>query len=183
VPAEYITEIKGKRHVQFAGLIVMAQEDGLASLAAEWTYNDAELSLAHAVATFQDGRRYEESGDATPGNVTAMVKPHFRRVALTRAKARCLRDALGIEECAVEELEEEGDKRPVPILHPTPPPSGDLRADIWRLLQSQGRDFRGQREEARAYVFACTGLTLEPANYAAIVARLQQSKPVVATAL
>jgi hypothetical protein len=196
VPTEYITEIKGKRHVQFAGLVVMAQEDGLATLAADWTYNDAELSLAHAVATFQDGRRYEESGDATPGNVTPMVKPHFRRVALTRAKARCLRDALGIEECAVEEVEEEADKRPVPTLSPAPAsPAGqeasmprstphlDLRADIWRLLQSQGRDFRGQREEARSYVLERTGLALEPANYEKILARLQQAKPVVADAL
>jgi hypothetical protein len=53
-------------------------------------YNDADLSLAHAVATFQDGRRFEESGDASPGNVTRMVAVHFRRVALTRAKARVL---------------------------------------------------------------------------------------------
>jgi len=61
------------------------------------------------------------------------------------------------------------------------PPAGDLRADLWRLLQAQG--FRGQREEARAYVLERTGLELEPANYEVIVARLQQSKPVGANAL
>jgi len=35
-----------------------------------------------------------------------MVAGHFRRVALTRAKARVLRDALGIDLVAVEELAE-----------------------------------------------------------------------------
>jgi hypothetical protein len=175
VPAEYIDVIKGKRHVQFAGLVAMAQEDGLASLAADWTYNDAELSLAHAVATFQDGRRYEESGDATPSNVTPMVKPHFRRVALTRAKARCLRDALGIEECAVEEVEDEADKRPVPTMSPGPPvaPAVDARVVIRNLLTARGEQCR-TKAEYEAAVWAHTGLTLEAANFAAIIAKLQQ---------
>lgn len=35
---------------------------------------------------------------------SAPVRTHFRRVALTRAKARALRDALGIDLVAVEEL-------------------------------------------------------------------------------
>jgi ERF superfamily len=62
----------------------------------------------------------------------------------------------------------------------SPPPSGDLRADIWKLLQGQG--FRGQRDEARTRVLELTGLELEPENYAVIVARLTQAKPVVADA-
>jgi hypothetical protein len=107
VPAEHIVLIQGKPFVRFAGLLQMALERGLVSLTAEWTCNDAELSLAHAVALFQDGRRFEESGDASPSNVTKKVAPHFRRVALTRAKARVLRDALGVDLVAVEELEED----------------------------------------------------------------------------
>src|SRR5712691_5706354 len=90
VPPQHVVMIQGKPFVKFAGLLQMAHERGLVSLTADWTYNDAELSLAHAVATFQDGRRFEESGDASPGNVTRMVAVHFRRVALTRAKARVL---------------------------------------------------------------------------------------------
>ena len=82
----------------------MAPEHGLQSLTADWTDNDAERSLAPAVATFQDGRRFEESGDATPANTHRKVAVHFRRVALTRAKARVLRDALGVDLVAVEEL-------------------------------------------------------------------------------
>jgi hypothetical protein len=61
--------IQGRPFVKFAGLLQLAHERGLVSLSADWTYNDAELSLAHAVATFQDGRRFAESGDATPSNL------------------------------------------------------------------------------------------------------------------
>jgi hypothetical protein len=107
IPAQHVVVIQGKAFVKFAGLLQLAHERGLVALTADWTYNDAELSLAHAVATFQDGRRFEESGDASPGNVTRMVTVHFRRVALTRAKARVLRDALGVDLVAVEELADE----------------------------------------------------------------------------
>src|SRR5919198_3371844 len=104
VPPQHVVTIQGKPFVKFAGLLQMAHERGLVALTADWTFNDAELSLAHAVATFQDGRRFEESGDATPANTNRKVAVHFRRVALTRAKARVLRDALGVDLVAVEEL-------------------------------------------------------------------------------
>jgi len=104
VPQQHVVFIQGKAFVKFAGLLQMAHERGLVSLRADWTYNDAELSLAHAVAVFSDGRRFEESGDASPANTNRKVAVHFRRVALTRAKARVLRDALGIDLVAVEEL-------------------------------------------------------------------------------
>jgi hypothetical protein len=107
VPAQHVVLIQGKPFVKFAGLLQMAHERGLVALTADWTFNDTELSLAHAVATFQDGRRFEESGDATPANTNRKVAVHFRRVALTRAKARVLRDALGVDLVAVEELAEE----------------------------------------------------------------------------
>ena len=103
----HLVVIQGKPFVRYAGLLDLAHQRGLVALTADWTYNDAELSLAHAVATFQDGRRFEESGDATPANTNRKVAVHFRRVALTRAKARVLRDALGVDLVAVEELADE----------------------------------------------------------------------------
>ena len=39
-------------------------------------------------------------------NVNPKVKAHFARMALTRAKARALRDALNISMCSVEEIAE-----------------------------------------------------------------------------
>ena len=107
VPPQHVVLIQGKPFVKFTGLLQMAHERGLVALTADWTFNDAELSLAHAVATFQDGHRFEESGDATPANTNRTVAVHFRRVALTRAKARVLRDALGIDLGAVEERADE----------------------------------------------------------------------------
>jgi hypothetical protein len=104
IPPQHVVFIQGKPFVRYVGLLQMAQERGLQSLTATWTFNDAELSLTHAVATFQDGRRFEEAGDATPANTTRTVALHFRRVALTRAKARALRDALGVDLVSVEEL-------------------------------------------------------------------------------
>jgi hypothetical protein len=104
IPREHLVMIQGKPFVKFAGLLHLAHAQQLVELTATWTYNDVDLSLAHAVAIFEDGRRFEESGDASPSNVTHKVKPHFRRVALTRAKSRALRDALGIDMVAYEEL-------------------------------------------------------------------------------
>jgi hypothetical protein len=109
IAPQHIVMIQNKPFVKFAGLLQLAHDRGLVSLTVDWTANDADLSLAHAVALFADGRRFEESGDASPSNVTKKVAPHFRRCALTRASARCLRLALGVELVAVEELAEGGE--------------------------------------------------------------------------
>lgn len=107
IAAEHLVLIQGKPYIKFSGLLALAHAEGLMELQAAWTYNDETTSLAHAVAIFEDGKRFEESGDASPANVLKKIAPHFRRVALTRAKARALRDALNIADlCSVEELGE-----------------------------------------------------------------------------
>ena len=169
IPREYTVQIKGRTHVLYTGLVVTARTQGLMSLSADWTYNDAELSLAHAVCTFADGRRYEESGDATPSNVSKGIAAHFRRVALTRAKARCLRDALGISECSVEELEEDTGKRETPDMTQGAPE--DLKKQIWARIKQQAPDV--QRAEVGTWVWEHTGLALSnPTNYPQILAKL-----------
>ncbi len=105
IPSQYIVVIQGRNFVTFAGLLALAHQRGLTSLTADWTYNDPALSLAHATAVFPHGT-FTECGDASPDNVTKKVSPHFRRVALTRAKARCLRDALNVDMVSLEELAE-----------------------------------------------------------------------------
>jgi hypothetical protein len=105
IDPRHIVQIQGKPFVKFAGLLELAHKRGLQSLTVAWTYNDGELSLAHAEAVFPFGT-FAEAGDATKENVGPGVKQHFRRVALTRASARCLRLALGLDMVACEELAE-----------------------------------------------------------------------------
>jgi hypothetical protein len=104
IPAQYLQLIDGKPFVKYAGLLAMAHDRGLQQLEARFTQVSDALAVAYATATFTDGRHFTESGDATPENVGSRVRPHFARLALTRAKARCLRDALNIGLCAVEEV-------------------------------------------------------------------------------
>ena len=103
IDPRYVVQIQGKPFVKFAGLLDLAHTRGLQALTVDWTYNDAELSLAHAVAVFPFGT-FAESADSTPANVGKKVALHWRRLSLTRAKARALRDALGVDLVAVEEL-------------------------------------------------------------------------------
>ncbi|ETW95408.1 MAG: hypothetical protein ETSY1_30740 [Candidatus Entotheonella factor] len=106
IPSEMTVDIRGKQFVTYTGLLALAQQQGLQSLDVRFIDVQAEMATAIATATFQDGRSFTECGDATPGNVNTNIKPHFARMALTRAKARALRDALNIGMCSVEELSE-----------------------------------------------------------------------------
>jgi len=105
IDPRWIQMIHGKPFVVYAGLLHMAREAGLARLEAQFISVTPDMALASATATFADGRVFREAADATPGNVGAQIRPHFPRMALTRAKARALRDALGLELCSVEELD------------------------------------------------------------------------------
>jgi hypothetical protein len=103
----HVVYIQGRPFVKFAGLLALAHDRGLVHLKAHFISVTSELALADAEATFADGRTFSECGDATPANVGPKVKAHFARMALTRAKARCLRDALNVGLCSLEELEQE----------------------------------------------------------------------------
>ena len=105
IDPKWLTYIHDKPFVVYAGLLHMAREAGLVRLEAQFISVTPDMALASATATFADGRTFREAADATPGNVNAKVRQHFPRLALTRAKARCLRDALGIDMAAVEELD------------------------------------------------------------------------------
>jgi hypothetical protein len=115
IPAEHLVEIHGKCYIKYSGLLALATVQGLVRLEAEFISVTPELALAKATATFADGRVFREAADSTPANCAMIVRAHFPRMALVRAKARALRDALNVGECALEELgqrgEEEGDAR------------------------------------------------------------------------
>ena len=107
VPAQYITYLHGKPFVRYTGLLALAHERGLVSLKTRFISATSELALAEAEAPFADGKTYSECADSTPQNVLQHIRPHFPRMALTRAKARVLRDALNIGIAALEEVDSE----------------------------------------------------------------------------
>src|SRR5262249_50873326 len=103
----FITHLHGKPFVRYAGLLALAHERGLQSLEASFLHVTDTLATAQATAVFTDGRRFTECADSTPDNVPFHIKPHFARMALTRCKARALRDALNIGLTALEEVDAE----------------------------------------------------------------------------
>ena len=106
LPEDMVQKVHDKIHIKFIGLLAMAHQRGLTELSAEFISVTPELALAKAHAFFADGRRFYEAADATERNILApAVKQHFPRMALTRAKARCLRDALNIADASAEEME------------------------------------------------------------------------------
>ena len=107
IDPRFITYLHGKPFVRYAGLLALAHDKGLVSLKARLTSVSETLALADAEAVFADGRTFVDAADATPANVPPHIRPHFPRMALTRAKARCLRDALNIGICTLEELGED----------------------------------------------------------------------------
>src|SRR5207244_13211332 len=103
----YVVHLHGKPFIRYVGLLALAHERGLVQLTARIEFHADALVLASATATFQDGRVFTEWADATPENVGFQVRPHWVRMALTGAEARCLRDALQIGIAALEELADE----------------------------------------------------------------------------
>jgi hypothetical protein len=99
--------IYGKPFVRYARLLALAHEHGLVSLKVHFISVTVELALAEADATFADGKTYSECADSTQQNVPQHIRPHFPPMALTRAKARVLRDALNIGIAALEEIDGE----------------------------------------------------------------------------
>jgi hypothetical protein len=107
IPAQFVIMIQDRQFVRFEGLLAMAHENGLVSLETTMVQCSHDLAVCQATAVFQDSRRFTDIGDASPTNVAKHLKPHFPRMAATRASARALRRALNISACSVEELGDE----------------------------------------------------------------------------
>jgi hypothetical protein len=104
VPSRFLVAIHGKHFTLYSGLRFLAGQRGLLSIAVEPITITPEFAVFKATARFKDGSTWTEIGDATPKNCSKQIAPAFIRMAATRAKARCLREALGIETVSVEEL-------------------------------------------------------------------------------
>jgi hypothetical protein len=94
--------------LRYKDLLEMAHEKGIARLEAlpEQLPEESNGFYAAAVATLEmkDGRIFSDMGDASPDSVQRTIKPHLLRMAATRAKARCLRDALNYGDPVMEEF-------------------------------------------------------------------------------
>jgi len=109
---EHIIDYKGKDFILYKGLLEAGQHKGIKSLDASEILQypsdeNKNTCIVKAVLISKDGERYSEIGDASfdiPHNVNNMIKPHFIRMAATRAKARALRDFTGIAITSFEEL-------------------------------------------------------------------------------
>lgn len=113
---EFLIERQGRTFCLYAGLLDLATQQGLKSIATELIQapTDANNRVAICTATIvleKDGieRSFSGLGDAAPNNVTPAMQNCLLRMAETRAKARALRDAVNIGMAAMEELGEEAE--------------------------------------------------------------------------
>jgi predicted nucleic acid-binding Zn finger protein len=104
----FMTNIKGKDFVLYAGVLDLATQKGLLKLEVELlqfpTEENGNEAICRAVAESKTGEVFSDVGDANPNNCHSMIAKHLIRMASTRAKARCLRDLCNVSMVAVEEL-------------------------------------------------------------------------------
>lgn len=119
---QYIIKLQGQEFITFKGLLAIAHDEGLQSIATEMisldkdttsedkdgkTYITVATGLCIFKATVSGSKgTYNAFGDASPKNVGRMIAPHLIRMAETRAIARALRLYTGCGYTALEELGE-----------------------------------------------------------------------------
>ena len=96
----FLTNIKGKDFVLYAGVLDLANQKGLLKLEVELiqfpTKDNGKEAICHAVAVGKNGEVFADIGDANPGNCHELIAKHLIRMASTRAKGRALRDMCNI---------------------------------------------------------------------------------------
>jgi hypothetical protein len=104
----FITNIKGKDFVVYAGVLDLATQMGLLKLEVELlqfpTKENGNEAICRAVAGSKTGEVFSDIGDANPKNCSSKVVKHLIRMASTRAKGRALRDMCNIGIACLEEL-------------------------------------------------------------------------------
>jgi predicted nucleic acid-binding Zn finger protein len=104
----FMTNIKGKDFVLYAGVLDLATQKGLLKLEVELlqfpTKENGNEAICRAVAESKTGEVFSDIGDANPKNCHAMIVKHLIRMASTRAKGRALRDMCNIGIACIEEL-------------------------------------------------------------------------------
>jgi hypothetical protein len=108
IDAEFVVKLKGKSYPLWAGVLDAATKAGLKTLTTTVlqfpTAENGQLAVVEATAMFDDGRVFTDIGDCSPASTTPQLAPAALRLASTRAKGRCLRDAINCGMTMVEEL-------------------------------------------------------------------------------
>ena len=104
----FISNIKGKDFVLYAGVLDLATQQGLLKLETEIlqfpSKDNGTEAIVRATAEGKNGEVFSDIGDANPGNCTPMISKHLIRMASTRAKGRALRDMCNIGITCLEEI-------------------------------------------------------------------------------
>jgi len=104
----FMTSIKNKDFVLYAGVLDLATQQGLLKLEVELlqypSKENGNEAICHAVAEGKSGQVFSDVGDANPNNCHSMIAKHLIRMASTRAKGRALRDMCNIGIACLEEL-------------------------------------------------------------------------------
>jgi len=104
----FMTNIKGKDFVLYAGVLDLATQKGLLKLEVDLlqypSKENGNEAICRAVAVGKNAEVFSDVGDANPNNCHAMIAKHLIRMASTRAKGRALRDMCNIGIACLEEL-------------------------------------------------------------------------------
>ena len=104
----FMTNIKGKDFVLYAGVLDLATQQGLLKLEVELlqypSKENGNEAICRAVAEGKSGQVFSDVGDANPGNCHSMIAKHLIRMASTRAKGRAMRDMCNIGIACIEEI-------------------------------------------------------------------------------
>lgn len=108
----FVRNLQGCDYILYGGVLQLAKERGLRRISTSIVQLPSKENSMYAVVEAEietsDGV-FRELGDASPESVARSIQPHLLRMAATRAKARAMRDAVGIDMVALEEL---GDAQP-----------------------------------------------------------------------
>ncbi len=108
IEPRFIREINGRQFVTYSGLLEMARTAGLDRLEVEVlqypSESNANCCVCLATAELKTGKSAKDIGEASKANLDSRVAEFLFSMASTRAKARALRNLLGIGITALEEL-------------------------------------------------------------------------------
>jgi hypothetical protein len=133
IQPQFIINLKGRSYPTWAGVLDAATKAGLRSLTTRVVQipsaENGGMAIVMARAEFEDGRVFEDVGDASPANCSAQIATAAVRMASTRAKGRCLRDAINVGQTMFEELPDQQPAEPETNGHAarSEPATGEIR--------------------------------------------------------